>query len=130
MNRGACLASILGAFGLVAGGLTQAHHSVAIYDQQKSVTVSGTVREFQWTNPHSWIQVLVPAKDATGQVEEWSVEMGNPRQLFRNGWKPGTLKKGDAITVVIRPMRDGSKAGLYVSATDASGKHLGTDFKE
>jgi Family of unknown function (DUF6152) len=95
-----------------------AHHSGAMFDDRKSVTLTGTVNAFQWTNPHCWIQVLVPGP--AGAVE-WSVEMGSPSLLVRGGWKPRTLKVGDAITVVIHPMRDGSRGGLFVSATHADG---------
>ncbi|HEY6922209.1 MAG TPA: DUF6152 family protein, partial [Steroidobacteraceae bacterium] len=98
-----------------------AHHSAAMFDDDKSVTLSGTVRSFQWTNPHCFIQVLVSG-DA-GPVE-WSVEMGSPSMLFRAGWKPGTLKAGDKITVVIHPVRDGTPGGRFVSATTVDGKRL------
>ena len=99
-----------------------AHHSGAMFDDDKSVILVGTVRSFQWTNPHCWIQVLVPGD--SGPVE-WSVEMGSPSLLFRAGWKPGTLQAGAKITVAIRPMRDGSNGGLFLSATDAGGKPIG-----
>src|ERR1700754_3576489 len=90
------------------------HHSGAMFDDQKSITLKGTVKQYQWTNPHCWIQVVVP--DEKGATAEWSVEMGAPMELFRNGWRPRTLKAGDKITVVIHAMRDGSRGGLYVSA--------------
>jgi hypothetical protein len=99
-----------------------AHHSGAMFDDQKSITLTGTVKQYQWTNPHCWIQVLVP--DSKGATE-WSVEMGAPMELFRNGWRPGTLRAGDKITVVIHPMRDGSHGGLYVSAVSGDGKPFG-----
>lgn len=98
-----------------------AHHSAAMFDEQKSMTLGGTVKGFQWTNPHCWIQILVH-----GQPEpiEWSVEMGSPSQLYNNGWKPKTLKPGDKIIVVIHPMRDGTHGGAFISATDEGGKPL------
>ena len=99
-----------------------AHHSGAMFDDRKSITLSGTVKEFQWTNPHCWIQVLVPG---TGETVEWSVEMGAPFELFRTGLRPRTLKAGDKITVVVHPMRDGKPAGLFVSAVGPDGKPLG-----
>ncbi len=99
-----------------------AHHSGAMFDNDKSMTLVGTVKSFQWTNPHCWIQVLVPGD--SGPVE-WSVEMGSPSLLFRGGWKPRSLHAGEKITVVIHPMRDGTSGGLFVSATDADGKPLG-----
>lgn len=99
-----------------------AHHSGAMFDDQKSITLSGTVKEFQWTNPHCWIQMLVQTEN--GPVE-WSVEMGAIFELYRGGWRPGTLKQGDKITVVINPARDGTNGGIYVSAIGADGKPLG-----
>jgi hypothetical protein len=99
-----------------------AHHSGAMFDDTKSTTIAGTVKSFQWTNPHCWIQILVPG----GQTPtEWSIEMGSPSQLFRGSWKPGTLKVGDKIRVVIRPMRDGTNGGLFVSATRDDGQAIG-----
>ena len=105
-----------------ASGSALAHHSGAMFDQEKSVTLAGTVTDFQWTNPHCWIQLTVKA--AAGD-EDWSVEMGAPLQLFQGGWRPGTLKAGDEIEVVIHPMRDGTKGGLFVSAKSLGGKTLG-----
>jgi hypothetical protein len=58
-------------------------------------------------------------------LEEWSVEMGSPVELFRNGWRPATLKAGDKVTIVVNPMRDGSRGGLYVSAIAADGRAFG-----
>jgi len=98
-----------------------AHHSSAIFDPGRTVTLTGTVREFQWTNPHCWIQMRVPG--AAGE-EEWSVEMGAPLQLYQGGWKPGTLKPGDEITVKVHPIRDGTHAGLFLSAERKDGTVL------
>jgi hypothetical protein len=98
-----------------------AHHSGSMFDDRKSVTLKGTVKAFQWTNPHCWIQVMVPGK--AGPVE-WSVEMGAPFEVVRTGWRPTTVKAGDPITVVIHPLRDGKRGGLYVSATGPDGKPL------
>jgi hypothetical protein len=103
--------------------LAAAHHSGAMFDDSKSVTLTGTVKLFQWTNPHCWIQMQVP--DKSGGSVEWSVELGAPFELFRTGMRPTTLKPGDKITVVVHPLRDGSRAGLFVSATDPDGKPLG-----
>ena len=103
-----------------------AHHSGAMFDNESSVTLTGTIKQFQWSNPHCWIQVLVP--DRSGSVE-WSVEMGSPSQLFRGGWKPKTLQPGDKIIVIIHPMRDGTKGGLYVSATRVDGTPFSSVLK-
>jgi Family of unknown function (DUF6152) len=103
-----------------------AHHSGAMFDDRKSMTLTGTVKGFQWTNPHCWIQVLVPGESG---ATEWSVEMGSPSQLFKGGLRPTTLKVGTRIVVVIHPMRDGSNGGLFVSATDADGNPIGTQAR-
>jgi len=95
-----------------------AHHSSAMFDVKGLLKLEGTVKLFQWTNPHCWIQVLVPA--STG-VTEWSVEMGAPSQLYRNGWRPGTLMPGDRVTLVIHAMKNGTKGGQFVSGTGPSG---------
>jgi len=110
----------LGMLALAASAI--AHHSAAMFDDLQSVTLAGTVKQFQWSNPHCWIQVLVA--DTSGPVE-WSVEMGSPSQLYRGGWRPSFLHAGDPIVVVIRPMRDGSKGGLFVSATHGDGTPFG-----
>lgn len=101
-----------------------AHHSAAMFDQQKKVELSGTVREFQWTNPHCYIQLLV--KNAQGQEEEWSLELGAPMYLYNRGWRPSTVKPGDRLTVTISPLRKGGRAGLLVDARGADGKPLGS----
>jgi Family of unknown function (DUF6152) len=97
------------------------HHSGAMFDNQTSLTLTGTVKAFQWTNPHCWIQVLVPGEQGPS---EWSVEMGSPAQLYRGGWKQATVKPGDKITIVIHPMRDGTQGGLFVSAVGKDGKPI------
>ena len=92
-----------------------AHHSFAMFDSQKNVAVDGTVKEFQWTNPHSWIQLVV--KDpATGKEAEWSVELGSPNALEREGFRRTSFKPGDQAHVVIHPLKDGSNGGSFVSA--------------
>src|SRR5215510_5034487 len=79
----------------LAPARSHAHHSGAMFDYDRSITLAGTVKQFQWTNPHCWIELSVPGKDGT--VEDWSVEMGAPLQLYQGGCKPGTLKAGDEI---------------------------------
>jgi len=119
-------------YGLIAvaavlmSGPAFAHHSHAMFDTEKQVTLVGTVKEFDWNNPHCWIQVLVPdSKDANAAPVEWGVEMGAPIQLIRHGWKPDSLKPGDKITVVINPLRDGRPGGQIVSAIGPDGKPIG-----
>jgi hypothetical protein len=86
-----------------------------MFDNQKTVTLEGTVKEFQWTNPHTWIQIVV--KDPSGKDVEWSVEGGSPNGLSRDGWSRQSLKPGDKATVVIHPLKDGTNGGSLVSAT-------------
>jgi hypothetical protein len=106
-----------------AGVTALAHHSFAMFDQKKHVSIKGTVRQFQWTNPHAFIHVQVP--DSTGGSDMWQVELNSPNNLKRQGWKSGTLKVGDVVTVVLKPLKDGSKGGLFESITLPDGSILG-----
>lgn len=100
-----------------------AHHSPVMFDQTQKVTLTGTVREFQWTNPHSYIQLVV--KNDQGQDEEWSLEMAAPTYLYNRGWRPSSIKAGDALTVTIAPLRKGGRGGLLLQAATADGKPIG-----
>ena len=101
----------------------EAHHSFAMFDQSKKVVLEGKVRQFQWTNPHCYIQLLVP--DENGKEVEWSLEMGAPMYLYANGWRPKSLTPGTPVTVTINPLRDGRPGGLLLSAKTADGKPIG-----
>lgn len=100
-----------------------AHHSFAMFDRTKEATISGTVRVFEWTNPHSWLQVIVPASAGRPAIE-YSIELGSPNTMVRQGWRKNTFKPGDQVTVIMYPMRDGSPGGAFVSATNAAGQSL------
>ena len=112
---------LAGLAALALAGPCWAHHSFAMFEQTKTVTLQGTVKQFQWTNPHCFVQVLVPSP---GGLIEWSIEMNSPGASYREGWRPGTLKAGDKVTVVINPVRDGTQGGRLVSATDPGGRLL------
>jgi len=99
-----------------------AHHSGAIFDVEHKITLTGAVREFQWTNPHSYIQLLV--KDSQGKELEWSLEMGGLAYLYNNGWRPSTLKMGDEVIVTVAPLRDGSRGGIVLEVAMADGRTL------
>jgi len=99
-----------------------AHHSTAMFDYSKEKTLNGVVRAFQWTNPHSFIQVLVP--NAQGVQQEWSIECGTPTQMALTGWSKESLKSGDKVTLSISPLRDGSNGGTLRTATLPDGKVL------
>src|ERR1700761_1324354 len=107
----------------LAAPAAQAHHSYAMFDRAKTVTLNGTIREFRWTNPHSWIQLTVPGEN--GGTDEWSVEMGSPFELLRVGWTAKTVKAGDKGTIQVHPVKDGSKGAGFVSGADADGRPLG-----
>jgi hypothetical protein len=108
---------------VLAAPAAEAHHSYAMFDRGKTVTLNGTIKAYQWTNPHSWIQLTVP-NDAGG-TDEWSIEMGSPFELLRVGWTSSTVKAGDKVTIQIHPVKDGTKGGGFVDGTDASGRPLG-----
>ena len=111
-SRGVGLALAISAAAAAAPAL--AHHSFAVFDSSKAVTLEGAVKEFQWTNPHVWIQLVV--KDAHGAEVEWSVEASSASILARQGWTRGTMKPGDKVVVVVHPSKQGSADGQLVSA--------------
>lgn len=100
-----------------------AHHSFAMFDTAKRVTMSGTVTGFEWTNPHVYIELDVPGDK--GAVKHWSVELGSPSILMQAGWKFSDVKVNDKITVVLNPLRSGEAGGLLVTATVRDGRVLG-----
>jgi hypothetical protein len=100
-----------------------AHHSSAMFDKETVQQKTVTVREFQWTNPHIWIQVLI--ENDAGEQEEWSIEGGGPNSLSRAGWRPTTFSSGDVIELKFNPMLDGTNAGFFVGAKLADGKTIG-----
>jgi hypothetical protein len=99
-----------------------AHHSFAMFDFEKDQVIEGVVKEFQWTNPHIWIQVNVASAD--GKVTEYSVEGSSPNGLRWQGWSRESMKPGDRIVLTIHPMKDGSPGGSYVRGT-VNGAPLG-----
>lgn len=108
---------------LGAGVPALAHHSFAMFDRNKELTLIGTVKEFQWTNPHIWIQVVVPNK--RGGADEWSVEGASPNGLKRQGWTRTSLKVGDRVQVKIHPLKSGEKGGSFLSMVLPDGRFLG-----
>ena len=99
-----------------------AHHAFATFDAGKSVTLEGAVKEFQWTNPHVWIQLVV--KDRDGKDVEWSIEGASVAVLSRQGWTRRSIKPGDKAVVVVHPSKEGTADGQLVSAT-VNGAPLG-----
>jgi hypothetical protein len=120
--------ALLGMALLLADPPAMAHHSGGLWDQTKTLTLNGTVRQFQWTNPHCFIQLVVPQNEtgtASAKDQEWSIEMASPYQVLTGGWRPATLKPGDKIKVTVHPARDGTPAGNFIAATGSDGHPLG-----
>jgi hypothetical protein len=100
-----------------------AHHSFAMFDIANPMTIAGVVSEFEWTNPHSYIEIDVT--DARGAVTPWTIELGSTSILQRGGWKFNTIKKGDRITAVVGRLRSGEPGGLLVRLMLPDGRVLG-----
>jgi hypothetical protein len=122
-NRFTVAAALVAAIVLCGGRVLVAHHSGAMFDDGRVVELQGTVKEMQWANPHIWIQLIV---DQNGVKKEWSIEGGSPNTLSRNGWRVTTFKPGDAVTIRVNPMKDGTTAGMFIGAKFAAdGKTIG-----
>jgi hypothetical protein len=107
----------------MCAGSALAHHSFAMFDAEKTVNLDGTVKEFQWTNPHAWIMLNV-AKDG-GEAQQWAIEMNGPGGLARQGWRPKTLTPGMPVKLTIHPLRDGSAGGQFMSIVLPDGTTMG-----
>ena len=99
-----------------------AHHSFAMFDKSKTVALKGVVKEFQWVNPHTWIQLDVP--DAKGAMTEWRIEGRSPNVLSRRGWRRDLIKPGDKVTVVVYPLKDGATGGAAVRLILPNGQDI------
>jgi hypothetical protein len=122
IKHAASTAAMVLAVFAASGALVGAHHSFAPFDMAKEKTVTGTVKSIEWTNPHTWVWLDVP--NDQGAVDTWGFEGMSPNYLARRGWTRTTLKPGDKISVVFRPLRDGSKGGMFVSTKLADGRML------
>jgi hypothetical protein len=107
---------------LAAGTSLSAHHSATMFEQTKQITVEGVVKEFQYTNPHSWL--LVDVKDKNGKVTTWGFEAEGPSTLQRAGIRPSEFPVGTKLTITGRPMKDGRPAAIWESAIRADGKQF------
>ena len=109
------------ALALVAAVPALAHHSFAMFDQTKVMTLDGTVHEFQWTNPHSFIELDVTTG---GRTQRWSIELNSPNNLTRQGWRRTSLKAGERVSVRIAPLRNGHPGGLFLDLRKPDGRVL------
>jgi hypothetical protein len=103
-----------------SGSVATAHHSATMFEESKTITVEGVVKEFQYTNPHSWL--LVDVKDKDGKVITWGFEAEGPSTLQRAGIRPSEFPAGTRLTITGRPMKDGRPAAIWVNAVRADGK--------
>ena len=112
------------AFGamVLAAAPSFAHHSAVMFDETKEITVKGTVKEFQYTNPHSWL--LVDVKSDDGTVTTWGFEAEGPSTLTRAGIRKSDFMPGTTITISGHPMRDGRPAASWTKATRGDGKEF------
>ena len=119
MSRRTQAAVVLGVLAVIPARAL-AHHSAAMFDEKKTITVEGEVKEFQFTNPHSWL--LVDVKDKDGKVTTWGFEAEGPSTLARAGIRPSDFKAGTRLKITGNPMKDGQPAAIWVSAVRADGK--------
>ena len=106
-----------------AAGPSFAHHSFAMFDAQKTVTLEGTVKEFEWVNPHSWLRVMVK-DEKTGQQVMWALELSSPSRLVTMGMRSDSVKAGDAVSVTFHPLRNGARGGQFIQAVLPGGKKV------
>lgn len=107
---------------LIGAQPAMAHHSFAMFDLTKEVTVQGVVKQFTWANPHVWLDIMVSGDN--GQAQTWGLESLAVGLLYRQGWTADSLKPGDKVSVVVHPMRDGSFGGQLMRVTLADGHVL------
>ena len=99
-----------------------AHHSFSMFDRDKTLTLNGTVKELEWTNPHAWLYVMVA--DDSGKIIEYPLEMQSTGQAMKNGWHADSIKPGDKVSVVMHPLRSGSHGGQLLYVTLPNGHKL------
>jgi hypothetical protein len=107
---------------LALAGAALAHHSFAAYDMRRDVRIEGTVVEYLWANPHSWVKARSIESDGSEQV--WNIEFGTPSVSIRTGWTPTTFKPGDKATFIFHPRIDGALSGILAVAILGDGRTL------
>src|SRR5262245_45243775 len=107
---------------LLASSAALGHHGTAMYDMNKEISLTGTVKEWTFGNPHSWLWLNVQLPE--GAVEEWSIESAPPNYLTRQGWSPSTLRAGERLTILISPMKGEPKRGILLEVKRTDGETL------
>ena len=120
ITRRGCVCLLMAAALTIVSMPALAHHSAAMFEEKKTITVEGVVKEFQFTNPHSWL--LVDVTDKSGKVTTWGFEAEGPSTLQRAGIRPSEFPVGTKLTITGRPMNDGRPAAIWESAVRADGK--------
>ena len=100
-----------------------AHHSFAMFDAQKTITMQGTVKEFEWVNPHSWLR-FTANDEKTGKPVVWAIELSSPGRLVTMGMRADSVKAGDQVSVTFHPMKDGTRGGQFIQAVLPGGKQV------
>jgi hypothetical protein len=108
---------------VLASTAVSAHHSFAMFDASKSVSVNGTVKQVEYANPHVWVYLVV--MNSKGQMETWGMEGGNLGGLYRMGWTKDSVKAGDKITMDVHPLKDGTMGGQIIRVTTSDGRVFG-----
>jgi hypothetical protein len=114
--------AVLAIVALVSPLATSAHHSAAAFDRSKPIVVGGTLKDFQWANPHTWIDLQVP--NDKGGSDMWRLEGPSVSILARNGWKKSSIAPGEKLRMLVAPNRDGSKGGEFLTVKKADGTTL------
>ena len=117
----------LAVLAVVAGllpGAAAAHHSFAMFNRDQLTSITGVVKDYEWSNPHVWIHLMVT--DDKGVPHEWGFEMQSIAQDSRAGWRPDSVKPGDKVTIEFHPLKDGSRGGELLAAVVPDGRRLGS----
>jgi len=116
-QAGAAIAFVLG-----LAGSAFAHHSFAVFDHTRTITVSGSVTKFQWTNPHGFLEIDVP--EADGSVKHFTIELTSINMMTRLGWRSNMIKAGDKVKATVAPLLSGQPGGLGLDITLPDGRKL------
>ena len=120
--RSIAAAAMLAAVLAAASRTSLAHHSATMFEETRTITVEGVVKQFQYSNPHSWL--IVDVTDKTGKVTTWGFEAEGPSTLQRAGIRPSEFPVGTKLTITGRPMKDGRPAAIWVNAVRADGRRF------
>jgi hypothetical protein len=124
------LAAALGAGVLMLAATVRAHHSFAMFDFSKTISLKGTVKEFRWTNPHV-VLVVTAVAQGTEPAQDWTLELTSPGNLTRIGWTRHSFSPGDRVDMQFNPLRDGKHGGAFAQATLLdTGKVLTSNLRE